>query len=304
MLHKRSNITDNKNREQKKIREITYIIALLTTFCYPYFFSDFFLDFSRELNFTDNNLNMISGMENFCDISRELHFAEKFKIREIRLTHWSCIRELSWSTWSCTTAYGRSFWLYRSLTINNLNINIRIVINLIGLISMKIKKICHLLHNWVYHILVCFSMWPLNLPLSLGIICTRCYVLYSTSFKKYFYSTLKFSTMITLSSLIYNGLSSKNRENTRFFYKQRFFSAQPHCCLTFSWIELKMLQPLIYWYTFYICTGPGLFMPYICDLFFIFSLAFIVINHKTSFFRISPVILGWYHEWRKWIIFK
>ena len=28
---------------------------------------------------------------------------------------------------------------------------------------------------------------------------------------------------------------------TRFFYKQRFFSAQPQCCLTFSWIVLKML---------------------------------------------------------------
>ena len=28
---------------------------------------------------------------------------------------------------------------------------------------------------------------------------------------------------------------------TRFFYKQRFFSIQPHCCLTFSSIELEML---------------------------------------------------------------
>ena len=25
------------------------------------------------------------------------------------------------------------------------------------------------------------------------------------------------------------------------FYKQHFFSAQPQCCLTFSWIELQML---------------------------------------------------------------
>ena len=29
--------------------------------------------------------------------------------------------------------------------------------------------------------------------------------------------------------------------NTRFFYKQRFFSTQHQCCLTFSWIELQML---------------------------------------------------------------
>ena len=29
--------------------------------------------------------------------------------------------------------------------------------------------------------------------------------------------------------------------NTRFFNKQRLFSTQPQCCLTFSWIELQML---------------------------------------------------------------
>ena len=29
--------------------------------------------------------------------------------------------------------------------------------------------------------------------------------------------------------------------NTIFFFKQRFFSADPHCYLTFSWIELQML---------------------------------------------------------------
>ena len=29
--------------------------------------------------------------------------------------------------------------------------------------------------------------------------------------------------------------------NTHFFYKQRFFSTQPQCCLTFSWIELQVL---------------------------------------------------------------
>ena len=29
--------------------------------------------------------------------------------------------------------------------------------------------------------------------------------------------------------------------NTGFFYKQSLFSTQPQCCLTFSWIKLKML---------------------------------------------------------------
>ena len=51
-----------------------------------------------------------------------------------------------------------------------------------------------------------------------------------------------------------------------------------------------------------LCLGPGLFMSYLCDLFFIFSLMFIVINHITLFkqtylfckvFRISPIIFGW-----------
>ena len=28
---------------------------------------------------------------------------------------------------------------------------------------------------------------------------------------------------------------------TRFFYKQRFSSTQPQCCLTFLWIELQLL---------------------------------------------------------------
>ena len=30
----------------------------------------------------------------------------------------------------------------------------------------------------------------------------------------------------------------KKLPNTRFFYKQRFFSSQPQRCLTLSWIEL------------------------------------------------------------------
>ena len=46
---------------------------------------------------------------------------------------------------------------------------------------------------------------------------------------------------------------------------------------------------------------PRLYMPYLCDLFFIFSLIFIVINHITSLkethffctsFRISLIIFG------------
>ena len=61
------------------------------------------------------------------------------------------------------------------------------------------------------------------------------------------------------------------------------------------------------------CLGLGLFMAFICDLFFIFNLIFIDINHVTSWkqihmflyiFRISLIIFGWQRGWRKWIIFK
>ena len=91
---------------------------------------------------------------------------------------------------------------------------------------------------------------------------------------------------------------------TLFLISNTFFQLSLVCCLTFSWIELKMLLRCcltynhyytdIHLYLLYLCPcrGPGLFMSYI------FSLAFIVINHKTSFFRTS-IILGWYREWKK-----
>ena len=47
------------------------------------------------------------------------------------------------------------------------------------------------------------------------------------------------------------------------------------------------------------CLGLGLFMSYLCDVFFIFSLIFVIINHGASLnrrirflcvFRIFPII--------------
>ena len=83
--------------------------------------------------------------------------------------------------------------------------------------------------------------------------------------------------------------------NTRFFYKQRFFLTQ--CCLTFSWTELQkllrcclihvyisILRHILYLVHLCPCLVQGLFMPYLCDLFFIFSLNFIVINHDIASF--------------------
>ena len=75
---------------------------------------------------------------------------------------------------------------------------------------------------------------------------------------------------------------------TRFFFCNVFF-------LPFSWIELQMLLRCCLintaisilshiLYLTYLCPrlGLGLFMLYLLDLFFIFSLIFIVINHISS----------------------
>ena len=83
---------------------------------------------------------------------------------------------------------------------------------------------------------------------------------------------------------------------TPFFYMQRFFSIWSQCCLTFSWIELQLLRrccliPITIiimrhiLYLVYLCPylRLGLFILYLCDLSFIFSLIFIVIHYITSF---------------------
>ena len=64
--------------------------------------------------------------------------------------------------------------------------------------------------------------------------------------------------------------------NTRFFYEQHFFSTQPQCCLTFSWIELQvflwccliyitiiMLRCILHLVYLCPCLGLGLFMLYL-----------------------------------------
>ena len=82
---------------------------------------------------------------------------------------------------------------------------------------------------------------------------------------------------------------------TRFFYKQHFFSTQLQCLLAFSWIELQtllrcclihssiiILRNILYLVYSCPCLGLGLFMSYLGDPFFFFSLIFIVINRITS----------------------
>ena len=53
------------------------------------------------------------------------------------------------------------------------------------------------------------------------------------------------------------------------------------CCLIHT--TIIMLSHILYLVYLYLCIDLGLFMSYLCDLFYIFSLVFIVINHVTSF---------------------
>ena len=83
-----------------------------------------------------------------------------------------------------------------------------------------------------------------------------------------------------------------------FFYKQRFLSTQPRCCLTFSWIELQMLLRCCSIHIIIIilrhvlcllylcpCLDLGFFMLYLCDLFFFFIFILNMINRTTSWIQ-------------------
>ena len=83
-----------------------------------------------------------------------------------------------------------------------------------------------------------------------------------------------------------------------FFYKQRFFSTPPQCCLTFPWIQLRMLLSCClvhvsiiilrqFLYLLYLCLflDLGLFMSFLCNLFFISIFIFIMINCIISWIQ-------------------
>ena len=97
------------------------------------------------------------------------------------------------------------------------------------------------------------------------------------------------------------------------------FSTQPQCWLTFSWIELQMLlRCLIHinyiivrrsLYLLYLCPCQvlGLFMSWLCDLFFIFVFIFIMINRIISWIQntcsfayfLKNVLNFWMVRWMK-----
>ena len=53
------------------------------------------------------------------------------------------------------------------------------------------------------------------------------------------------------------------------------------CCLIY--ITIIILRHILYLAYLCLFLGLGLFMSYLCDLFYIFSIFFVVINHMTSF---------------------
>ena len=84
------------------------------------------------------------------------------------------------------------------------------------------------------------------------------------------------------------------------------------CCLIhISIIIVRQVICLLYLCP---CLDLGLFMSYLCDIFFISIFIFIMINRIISliqthlffcsFFRMCPIIFGWYRGWRIWINFK
>ena len=108
-----------------------------------------------------------------------------------------------------------------------------------------------------------------------------------------------------------------NRYYLLFSLATLFFSTQPQCCLTFSWIELKMLLKCCLIHKSIIILRHFLYLLYLCpclDLWsvwsvFHFHFHFHMINHIISwkqthlffclFFRICPIIIfGWQYGWR------
>ena len=101
------------------------------------------------------------------------------------------------------------------------------------------------------------------------------------------------------------------------FYKQRFFSTEPQCCLTFSWIELQMFLRCCLIHISIIILRHFLYLPYLCPclglgLFVVFMWSIFYFHphfrhdslFNLSFLRIFPVSFRWERWWRIWIIFK
>ena len=103
---------------------------------------------------------------------------------------------------------------------------------------------------------------------------------------------------------------NSHRLHAFFFHKQRFFSTQPQCCLTFSWIEFQMLlntyghhhtETLFMFTIFLLMSRSRLFMSYLCDLFLIFIFIFIMINRMNRDILVLLLIF-WNMSYYFWMI--
>ena len=126
--------------------------------------------------------------------------------------------------------------------------------------------------------------------------------------------SFSFTALESLIFLVYFVISSFTSTNTSFFHKQRFFSTQSQCCLTFSWIELQVLlwcclihitiiilRHILYLVYLCPCLRLGLFMPYLWSTFH-FQLNFHYIESYNLietdkivfciFFRMSSITFG------------
>ena len=107
---------------------------------------------------------------------------------------------------------------------------------------------------------------------------------------------------------------------TRIYYKLSFFSTQPQCSLTFSWIQFQMMLMCCLLHVTIIILRQILHLVYsspclylfllasnLCDQFLIISFIFIVLNNKSSHKKthlfyahfLEYIILVWMMTWIK-----
>ena len=154
-----------------------------------------------------------------------------------------------------------------------------------------------LLYMYIYIYIYIFTYFTYTYVLFASLRLLFVYLPFSVRYgKKFFFSIVWKSFDSYVSVLFIYVFRVFSKDIHAFFYKQHVFSTHPQCCLTVSWIDLQMLlrcclihisiiiQGYIL-YLVYLCPFLclGLFMLYLCDLFFYFSLIFIVINR--NFFK-------------------
>ena len=86
---------------------------------------------------------------------------------------------------------------------------------------------------------------------------------------------------------------------TRFFYKQRFFSTQPHCGLTFSWIMLQMLLRCCLTHISIIILKHFLYLVYLCSWLGRIYVIYVIVSimNTDTFFLLLIFKSTFYYFW-------